>query len=339
MQSPKVWHLYVLGIFFILIAGFGTYYILNDTMLSTFLPSPNQPHPSICICNFNATRAFGYIQDQVNFGYRYPGSIGINETRQFIVSELHLWGWKVFFDNFTFQNYSISNILALPINATPSTLNDTILFGAHYDTRKVADQDPIIANQNTPVMGANDGASGVAALLEMAQIYRNSTNIGLLFIDAEDQGDGGMSGWNWLEGSSHFANNTILQQFFPDGASSIKYFVLYDMIADKNLDIYREGNSDTTLTDQIFSTAGQLGYSTYFINQYRYTIIDDHVPFKNLGIPTVDLIDFDYTDSNGNNLHHTAHDTINNVSAASLGIVGQTVERWLQNLDIWSISS
>ena len=339
MSSLNVRYLYFLGFFFILVAGFGTYYVLNDTIVSTLFPSSHQPHPLLCTCNFNATSAFGYIQDQVNFGYRYPGSPGINETRQFIVSQLHLWNWKVFFDNFTFLNYSISNILALPMNATLSTLNATILFGAHYDTRKVADLDPVIADRNIPVMGANDGASGVAALLEMAQIYRNSTNIGLLFIDAEDQGDGGMPGWNWLEGSSHFANSTILKQFFPSGASSIKYFILYDMIADKNLDIYREGNSDVALTNQVFNTAQLLGYSQYFVNQYKYTIIDDHVPFKNLGIPTLDLIDFDYTDANGNNLHHTTHDTINNVCAASLGIVGHVVEQWLHDLDVWSMST
>ncbi|MFW9928127.1 MAG: M28 family peptidase [Candidatus Thorarchaeota archaeon] len=284
---------------------------------------------------FNSTQAFEYLTDQVNIGYRYPGSPEINLTRAFIVEQLSLWHWKILFDNFTFLGIDVSNILAFPENSTNSTLDSTLLFGAHYDTRIKADRDVNSSARNTPVLGANDGASGVAVLLEMARIYRNSTNIGLLFIDAEDQG-GVIPGWDYLEGTYHFTNN--LDTFFPHGAESISYFILFDMIGDWNLNIKRELNSDPNLVDQIWASALILGYQDSFLNEYGYSMIDDHIPFKHKGIRVVDLIDFDYVDENGQNLHHTTHDNLNYVSASSLKIVGRTIEYWLNTQKVYSIS-
>ena len=103
------------------------------------------------------------------------------------------------------------------------------------------------------------------------------------------------------------------------------------MIADWNLNIHKEGNSDQTLLNDIWTKAGELGYAKYFIPSIKYSITDDHLPFKNADIPVVDLIDFDYTDENGWNLHHTTRDTLNYVRESSLWIVGQTIEYWFNN--------
>ncbi|MHA1983847.1 MAG: M28 family peptidase [Candidatus Hodarchaeales archaeon] len=280
---------------------------------------------------FNETQSFNHLKNQVEIGYRYPGTVEINLTRSYIVKHLNLYNWRVYFHNFTFEGIDVSNILAVPSDSTNETLSSTILFGAHYDTRIKADRfDEIL-----PVLGANDGASGVAILLEMARIYRESENIGLLFIDAEDQG-GVIPGWGYIEGSKEFAKSSILSKYFPDGKESISKFILFDMIGDKNLNIFKEGNSDAVLMNEIWSSAEFLGYNDHFINQYKHTMTDDHVPFKNAGIQVVDLIDFDYVDENGIKLHHTTRDNLDYVSAESLKIIGETIEFWLRTKGVWS---
>ncbi|OLS25968.1 MAG: Aminopeptidase YwaD precursor [Candidatus Heimdallarchaeota archaeon LC_3] len=284
---------------------------------------------------FDGSESFKHLKNQVDIGFRYPGTHEINLTRSYITNHLNLFNWTVIFHNFTFKGIDVTNILAFPANATNTTLSSTRLFGAHYDTRIKADRDPIEANKSLPVLGANDGASGVAILLEMARIYKNSTNIGLFFIDAEDQG-GAISGWNYIEGSREFAG--VLENFFPNGANSIASFILFDMIGDKDLNIPRERNSNNQLMNEIWESAKLLGFDNFFLNQPGYAMTDDHIPFKDAGVPVVDLIDFDYLDEDNRNLHHTTRDNLDYVSEDSLKIVGQTIEFWLRTLDIWSTS-
>ena len=105
------------------------------------------------------------------------------------------------------------------------------------------------------------------------------------------------------------------------------------MIGDWNLNIKKEGNSNPTLVNEIWGAATELNYSTFFQDVRGYTMIDDHVPFVYNGIPSVDLIDFDYVDQNGWNLHHTVNDTLEYVSESSLWIVGQTIEFWFTTIN------
>jgi Zn-dependent M28 family amino/carboxypeptidase len=163
--------------------------------------------------------------------------------------------------------------------------------------------------------GANDGASGVAVLLEMARVLPPETeDIWLVFFDAEDSG--GIENWDWLLGSRAFAASL---QTNPDAV------IILDMIGDADLNIYQERNSDTALTESIWKTAAKLGYDDVFIPQSKYRMLDDHTPFLEKGIPAVDIIDFDYP------YWHTTADTPDKVSAQSLEIVGTTMLAWLEN--------
>lgn len=327
-----------LGIALVILTAFTIFFVSDTFNQQVFIDSDPEAtdflnHPLL----FDENISFNHLKNQVNIGYRYPGTLEINETRVYITSELIKYNWRIFFHNFTFNGIDVSNILAFPENSNNETLKSTLLLGAHYDTRIKADRDQIYSNRDLPILGANDAASGVAVLIEMARIYRNASNISLLFIDAEDQGSA-ISGWNYIEGSKEFAKPEVLSGYFPDGKNSISNFILFDMIGDKDLTIYKEGNSNANIMNEIWNIGHYLGYTSNFIDQYKYTMTDDHVPFKNAGISVVDLIDFDFNDENGHNLHHTINDNLDHVSAESLKIIGQTIELWLRMKDIWSIN-
>ena len=324
--------LYVLSFIFIIIIATTSFIALNNILLikenKKNITSETSPQITTNAENFNlqfnGTRAFSYLKDQVAIGFRPPNSTGIVKTRALIVQQLLKFNWTVEFNNFTYKGIMSSNILAFPENSARTNIT---LFGAHYDTRWFAD-DPSSANTSAPVLGANDGASGVGVLMEFAQIFANRTDIALMFIDAEDQGD--INGWIYCYGTYQFVDSGVLGKFFPNGKSDIKAFILLDMIGDWNLNLKKEFFSNQTINDQIWFAASILHYSTIFINESGYRIEDDHIPFRNIGVPAVDLIDFDYVDQYGNNLHHTTRDTLNYVSAMSLWIVGQTIEYWLR---------
>lgn len=309
--------------------------VLSLVLGVLFLEGGDDPTPSLSqfetnsqehSLTFNGSRAWDYLVQQVELGFRYPGSSEIQQARILYVKTLLSLGWVVEFHNFTHLGIDSVNILAFPENGSREGV---VLFGAHYDTRWHADRDPVLSNQTQPVLGANDGASGVAILLELAHVYSNSSGVALLFIDAEDQG--GIDGWRYIHGSRQFVDEAVLGQFFPNGKADISAFILFDMIGDWDLNIHKEGNSDPTLMDEIWTVAHELGYGDAFPLSQKYTMVDDHVPFVEAGIPAVDLIDFDYVDENGWNLHHTTRDVLEYVAEDSLWKVGQTTELWFQN--------
>jgi Zn-dependent M28 family amino/carboxypeptidase len=175
-----------------------------------------------------------------------------------------------------------------------------------------ADNDPDPAQHTNPVPGANDGASGVAVLLELARSLPEETvPVWLVFFDAEDNGR--IEGWDWILGSREFVANNPVQ---PRAA------IIVDMIGDADLNIYQELNSNPELTDEIWAIASELGYESKFIPEYKHSMLDDHTPFVQAGIPAVDIIDFDYP------YWHTVQDTPDKVSAESLDAVGETLFAW-----------
>jgi Zn-dependent M28 family amino/carboxypeptidase len=193
--------------------------------------------------------------------------------------------------------------------------------GAHYDSRRCADQPE--GGCPEPVLGANDGASGVAVLLELARVLEldwKERQIWLVFFDAEDNGH--LDGWDWIAGSRQFA---LRVQDLRAAGEEFRAMILLDMIGDADLQIYYEGNSDPLLREEIWSAAGSLGFGESFIPQQKYSMIDDHIPFRELGIPSVDIIDFDYPP------WHTTGDTLDKISAESLECVGRTMESWLES--------
>jgi len=255
---------------------------------------------------FSGERAYESVKAQTAFGSRSPGTEGHAQVQRYIQAELEAAGWRVEIQTDERMNHRIENILAKRDDASPF-----ILLGAHYDTRLVADHDPDLNRRSLPVIGANDGASGVAVLLELARTLPRDAQVQLVFFDAEDNGN--LEGWDWILGSQAFAEN--LQT--PPRA-----VVVIDMIGDSDLNIYLEKNSDKTIRAEIWNTAAALGYGGNFINEEKYSMLDDHSPFLARGIPAVDVIDFDYP------YWHTAADTADKISPQSLEAVGRTLWHW-----------
>lgn len=276
-----------------------------------------EAHSRTDIQEFNGERALADVQYQVALGPRVPGSEAHVQTGDWIAGELLKAGWQVEIQELK-AGQPVRNVIGRMGKGQP-----WVLLGAHYDSRQVADRDPLEKNRQLPTPGANDGASGVAVLLEMARILpglmQQETAAGdppgeiwLVFFDAEDQG--GLPDWNWAMGSQAFVDSL---QGKPDAV------VIVDMIGDADLNIYKEKNSTPALVEEIWQHAGAMGYETSFIPIYRHTILDDHVPFINAGIPAVDLIDIDYV------YWHTVNDTLNKVSSESLEKVGNVLLAWL----------
>ncbi len=257
---------------------------------------------------FDAARAYADVQTQVAFGPRIPGSTAHAREVDWIRQQLEAAGWHVEIQQAQLMGHPIQNIRAYRTDAAPD-----YIIGAHYDSRLHADQDPDPSKQTQPVPGADDGASGVAVLLEMARtLPQNSAPVWLVFFDAEDNGK--IPGWDWLLGSKAFV---AALNVHPKG------MILLDMIGQGNLSIPMEGNSDATLRKEIWNKAASLGYGNIFVPRVRYDIEDDHLPFIQAGIPAVDIIDIDYP------YWHTTSDLPEHVSPRSLQIVGEVVTGWL----------
>ncbi len=256
---------------------------------------------------FQGERAYEDVRAQLAFGARAPGTEGHAQVQRYIQTELEAAGWQVEVHATTRLGHPIRNIVARRGNLPPQ-----VLFGAHYDTRFYADQDPDPNRRSEPVPGANDGASGVAVLLELARtLPANCAPVWLVFFDAEDNGR--VAGWDWILGSRAFAEE---MEVAP------RAIVIVDMVGDADLNLHLEKNSDRQIRAEIWATAERLGYPQ-FINAEKYSMLDDHTPFLEKGIPAVDVIDFDYS------YWHTAADTLDKVSAQSLQVVGDTLWHWI----------
>jgi len=260
------------------------------------------------LTEFNGERAYQDIEYQLSFGPRIPGTSGHSKILDWMQSELESSAWIVERQELMINDKSIINMIA------NRGEGDYILLGAHYDTRIMADQDPVPDFRDDPVPGANDGASGVAVLLEIARILPEDLPIGvkLVFFDAED--NGGIDDWDWILGSRAFVREL---NDLPSAA------IIVDMIGDADLEVYYERNSDKYLMEQIWQQARELGYEDIFIPEYRYSMLDDHTPFIEAGIPAVDLIDFNYP------FWHTTSDTLDKVSPESLQAIGEVLTAWL----------
>jgi len=263
---------------------------------------------------FDGNRAYADVQTQVDMGPRTPGSQGHAKVREWMRTELESAGWMVEVHESEQLGHPIYNVIAKRSEESPQ-----VILGAHYDTRFIADHDPDESKRNEPVPGANDGASGVAVLLELARTLPEDTPATwLVFFDTEDNGR--IEGWDWILGSRAFVEE------IPVNPRAV---VIVDMIGDIDLNIHYEMNSNLVLREEIWKTAEQLGYGNVFIQTERHSMLDDHTPFLEKDIPAVDIIDFDYP------YWHTTADTSDKVSAESLKAVGDTLWHWLaeQNRD------
>ncbi len=260
---------------------------------------------------FDGAAAYQDVLTQMNFGPRIPDSSAHQQTVAWMMAELKKADWSGEIQNGSAMGHAFQNVVAKRGAGKP-----WLILGAHFDSRIFADQDPDPAKRSQPVPGADDGASGVAVLLELARVLPENlkSQVWLVFFDAEDQGE--IQGWDWLLGSKYFADSLTSA---PDAV------VVLDMIGDADLNIYQERNSTPALVKAIWDEAAQAGYAKQFIPQLKFSMLDDHTPFLQRGFPAVDVIDFNYP------YWHTTADTADKVSPGSLKAVGDTILKWIES--------
>jgi Zn-dependent M28 family amino/carboxypeptidase len=262
---------------------------------------------------FDAEHAFQYLVRQCEFGPRNHGSNGHENAREYLISELKQYSKEVVAQEFKHKDKPKSVKLTNIIARFGKKGGEKILLSAHWDTRPFAEHDVNPEKRNTPIIGANDGASGVAVLLEVAKILKSNPPENEIFIVLFDGEDYGKSLSEMFLGSRYFAKN--MAQWKPD------YGILLDMIGDKELNLPMEQFSlraSLELTQRVWRIAKDLGLDA-FHPQLGTAIMDDHIPLIEAGIPCIDIIDFDYP------YWHTTEDTPDKCSAESLGTVGKLI--------------
>ncbi len=286
---------------------------------------PRQPEVTSArtspIPSFSGTRAFAYLVKQTAFGPRNPNSAGHRACLDYLASTLREFADDVQLQPFTAQGYdevlALTNIIA-KFNPQAHT---RILLCAHWDTRPRADNDPDTGRRNQPILGANDGASGVAVLLEIASLLKQTPppiGVDIVLFDGEDYGHEGDLAKYFL-GSRFFAANK------PSGYNP-RFGILLDMVGDTYLDIPKEYHSvqyAPDIVDLVWNKARELGY-TQFLDETGEAVNDDHLPLNEVGIKTINIIDFNYPDPT-HRFWHTHQDTPEHCSAESLGAVGTVV--------------
>lgn len=280
-------------------------------LLITLAPSPIKMQQISHVPIFSGSNAYEYLANQCDFGPRPPGSDNLSLCRAMIVETFESFGWNVTFQNFTYNEVECVNIIV----RWNSQNNSPIILGAHYDTRPPGPSDPGSG------LGANDGASGVAVLLELANILPKEprSSVEIVLFDAEDSG--GISGWGWIQGSTHYVS-----QLSTERKESIYAMVLVDMVGDTNLRLPRESSSTRSLQNSIWAIAYELGHNDTFLESYGGQITDDHTPFLDAHIAAVDLIHLIEGNPPFPWYWHTLEDTPDKCSAESLEIVGEVLE-------------
>jgi Zn-dependent M28 family amino/carboxypeptidase len=213
--------------------------------------------------------------------------------------------------------------------------SNILILSAHYDSRAKATKD--LVNTSLPVPGANDGASGSAILIELANALNNrkselSVQIWFLFFDAEDQGDDlnpGIPGWDWCEGSDMFVKD--ISNFYNKSKEKFDAMILLDMVGGTKLQFINEQQSTSSLLDELFQTGRKLGFTYEFpLNPIIKSVFDDHVAFIDYGIPSADLI-INFWNNPNWPYHHTNQDNLLHISNHSLEVTGKTVEQFIYN--------
>ncbi|MCJ7508767.1 MAG: M28 family peptidase [candidate division Zixibacteria bacterium] len=288
--------------------------MLNSKRIILFLLTFFLYCSSAHLPSFDRDRAFQYLLEQCEFGPRNPGSISHSKTKNYLLDKLSQSTNLVRTQNFVYHdslNNSDLNLTNIIASFYPEETK-RVLLGAHWDTRPFADKELDSSLKDKPIPGANDGASGVAVLLEMANILSKSKpkyGVDIVFFDGEDGGREG--GEDWCIGSKYFAKN--LGDYHP------QFGIILDMIGDKDLNIYPEGYSVTyapKVVDLVWSRARKLNYQC-FGSSVKHTLVDDHLPLISAGVPCIDVVDFDYP------YWHTLSDTPDRCSSESLEKIGK----------------
>jgi glutaminyl-peptide cyclotransferase len=280
-------------------------------------PAPSTPrtvapsHPA-----FDSARAWQDLERQVAFGPRPSGSAALQQTRDYITSELKKAGIETRLQRFMAKTPLGEVSMANVIGTIPGRRPERIALASHFDTKLFRD---------IRFVGASDAASSTAALLELGRVLKarqNEYTIELLFFDGEEA----VVEWNLNNDNTYGSRHYVQAAQQADTIRGLQALVLLDMIGDKDLLIRRDSNSTPWLVDIVWNAAARAGHRAVFSNELT-TIDDYHMPFLRAGIPSVDVIDLDYP------AWHTADDTIDHVSARSLQIVGDVILAALPDIE------
>lgn len=320
-----------------LAAGLGWYgYSNSNKNVNDLTETEEEEKVSPVGPDFNADSAYAFTQAQCDFGPRDMNSKGHEECGAWIVAKFKGYGCKVTTQEADLKGYDGTTLKSTNIMAQYNPGATTrILLCAHWDSRPWADNDPDSANWHKPILAANDAASGVAVMLEIARLLQKNalpSGFGVDFVcfDAEDWGtpqweaNQDASGDSWALGAQHFAAN------LPQGYEA-RYGILLDMVGGMNAKFYKEGISNQyapEIVKKVWRAARQAGFGSYFPQQEGGMITDDHIPLnQKAGIPTIDIIPYypDCQQSSFGPTWHTLADNMDNIDRNTLKAVGQTV--------------
>lgn len=295
---------------------------------------------TVQVPQFDADSAYQYIQEQVDFGPRVPNTKEHVACGNYIASKLESFGAKVtsqYADLIAYDGTLLKgrNIIG---SYKPESKKRIALF-AHWDTRPWADNDPDEKNHHTPILGANDGGSGVGALLEIArllQLQQSEMGIDLIFLDAEDYGTpqfytGQHKEESWCLGAQYWARTSHAEGY------NARFGILLDMVGGKDATFYKEKYSETyakEVNKKVWAKANELGFGRYFINEKTGMITDDHLFINKIAqIPTIDIVPNQVESelSSFGDTWHTVNDNMSIIDRSTLKAVGQTVVEVIYN--------
>ncbi|MDL2290132.1 M28 family peptidase [Paludibacteraceae bacterium OttesenSCG-928-F17] len=282
---------------------------------------------------FSADSAYQYVQDQVDFGPRVPNTYAHSTCAMYLAHALRGFGAEVIEQRADLIAFDGTKLRATNIIGSfqPENKNRILLF-AHWDSRPWADHDPDPANRKKHIAGANDGASGVGVLLEVArQLGKQQPNVGvdIIFFDAEDYGapehlSNRNTEHSWCLGSQYWARNPHVPNYRAN------YGILLDMVGAPDATFFREYFSDyfaSHIVEKVWNQAKNLGFDRYFISQRGGAVTDDHLYVNQLiGIPSVNIIQYNPNSGRGfGDYWHTINDTMENIDKNTLQAVGTTL--------------
>lgn len=285
---------------------------------------------NVSIPTFNPDSAYLYVKTQVDFGPRTPNSEAHRKCGDYLIAQMKQWADSVYVQKVDLTRFDGEILHARNIIAAFNPEEKSrILLLAHWDCRPWSDYDPNPNNHKKPVDGANDGASGIGVLMEIARLIHSqnlSIGVDIFFTDAEDSGEprwisGGGNEKSWCLGAQYWAQKPHVAGY------NARFGILLDMVGDANAVFPKEGYSikyAPHIVEIVWSEAHTLGFANYFENKMGSYITDDHVPINQItNIPTIDIVH--YTEQGFATSWHTQTDNMQHISKNTLRIVGQTV--------------
>ena len=305
----------------------------NEPVTDSQRPLPEQSLVRIAAPSFNADSAYSFIQKQVDFGPRIPGTTAHSACATYLIDRLKSYGFetqvqKGTVETFDGKKFSLKNIIA----SFKPEVKSRILVCSHWDTRPWADDESDEAYASKPFDGANDGASGVGVAIEIArQLQAKSPNIGvdIIFFDLEDYGDPEGDSKFWCLGSQYWAQNLHKPDYYAN------FGILLDMVGNADAIFPKEEQSvsfASGIVDKIWKAAEEAGYQSYFDPVVRSHVgTDDHIFVNQDGVPCVDIIEYDPKTEGFGEYHHTRKDNMQIIDRATLKAVGQTLLEVIYN--------